>query len=121
WLASLRARISAAGFENFEQHIVWEEMMTPRESAAEGLFGGGSFGIAPTLLQSAHFRPQVVVPGVRGLYRTGASVHPGGGVPIVMKSAHAATAQICTDFAHSIPKGRNREHEQSFARSVSLL
>lgn len=53
----------------------------------EGLFEGGDFGLAPNLFQSGVFRPQVKVADVDNLYAVGASIHPGGGVPIVMQSA----------------------------------
>ncbi|MGG4147410.1 phytoene desaturase family protein [Paenibacillus algorifonticola] len=75
------------GFPGLREAIRWQQVRTPADAEADGLYKGGSFGIAPTLLQSAVFRPQIVPYGIEGLYAAGASVHPGGGVPIVMQGA----------------------------------
>lgn len=75
------------GFPGLRKSVSWMEIRTPEDAAAEGLFRGGSFGIAPTLAQSAVFRPQIVPNDLKGLYAVGASVHPGGGIPIVMQGA----------------------------------
>ncbi|PRO66751.1 phytoene desaturase family protein [Alkalicoccus urumqiensis] len=72
---------------DLKRKIIWEEQKTPFEAEQEGLFEGGSFGIAPTLLQSGVFRPQLKAAGWENVYAVGASVHPGGGVPIVMNGA----------------------------------
>lgn len=49
---------------------------------------GGNFGISPSLFQSGPFRPQVKpFKEIDNLYSVGASIHPGGGVPIVMQGA----------------------------------
>lgn len=75
------------GFPGLKAAIVWKDVRTPRDAEADGLYHGGSFGIAPTFGQSALFRPQIVPYKVQGLYAVGASVHPGGGIPIVMQGA----------------------------------
>ncbi|WP_281891037.1 NAD(P)/FAD-dependent oxidoreductase [Paenibacillus sp. YYML68] len=80
-------RLESRGFPDLRSSIVWQRVRTPEDAAVDGLYGGGSFGIAPTLGQSGVFRPQVAPYGVKGLYAVGASVHPGGGVPIVMQGA----------------------------------
>ncbi|PAE16944.1 hypothetical protein CHH91_06775 [Virgibacillus sp. 7505] len=67
--------------------IEWLKVRTPADASQAGLYQGGSFGIAPNLLQSGGFRPQNKPFGIEGLYAVGASVHPGGGVPIVMQGA----------------------------------
>lgn len=67
--------------------IIWKKIRTPQDGANEGWFMGGSFGIAPTWSQSGAFRPQFSPYKINGLYSVGASIHPGGGVPIVMQGA----------------------------------
>ncbi|MGB6408615.1 MAG: phytoene desaturase, partial [Planococcus donghaensis] len=79
--------------------VEWMEVRTPSEAEAFGLFKGGSFGIGPTLFQSGVFRPQVKPFKTDGLYAVGASVHPGGGIPIVMQGAKLLAEQIQGDFA----------------------
>lgn len=69
------------------ESIEWMKVRTPADASQAGLYQGGSFGIAPNLLQSGGFRPQNKPFGIEGLYAVGASVHPGGGVPIVMQGA----------------------------------
>ncbi|KGP92115.1 capsular biosynthesis protein CpsH [Pontibacillus chungwhensis BH030062] len=79
--------LEARGYQDLRKHIEWIKVKTPQESMREGLFGGGSFGIAPTLFQSGVFRPQLKPYEVDNVYAVGASIHPGGGVPIVMQGA----------------------------------
>jgi len=79
------------GFPGLREAIKWQKIRTPVDAERDGLYGGGSFGIAPVLFQSGVYRPQPKpFPAIRGLYAAGASVHPGGGVPIVMQSARMA-------------------------------
>ncbi len=86
--AHILRRMEEGGWEGLRESLEWTEIRTPADGLREGLYEGGSFGIAPTLGQSAIFRPQVKpFRGIEGLYAVGASVHPGGGVPIVMQGA----------------------------------
>jgi len=67
------------------ERIIEMKMRTPMDAERFGLFEGGSFGIAPKLSQSAAFKPQArPYAAIERLYAVGASVHPCGGVPIVM-------------------------------------
>ncbi|AFC30032.1 CrtNc [Paenibacillus mucilaginosus 3016] len=94
------------GFPGLRAAVEWMKVRTPEDALAEGLFGGGSFGIAPSLQQSGVFRPQLAPFGIEGLYAVGASVHPGGGVPVVMQGAKLLADHIlkkdCTANMHSI-------------------
>ncbi len=74
--------------------IVRQSMRTPLDAEREGLFAGGSFGIAPTIGQSGAFRPQLRPFAIDRLYAVGASVHPGGGIPIVMQGARLLADHI---------------------------
>lgn len=77
-------------FEGLKAAIQWQEVLTPADCEREGLYQGGSFGIAPHLWQSGPFRPQAKIKSFTNAYAVGASVHPGGGIPIVMQSAQLA-------------------------------
>ncbi|WP_456273376.1 phytoene desaturase family protein [Bacillus sp. AK031] len=79
--------IETRGFPGLRDAVEWMEIRTPEDDLQDGLYQGGSFGIAPTLGQSGVFRPQVKPFPFEGLYSVGASVHPGGGIPIVMQGA----------------------------------
>ncbi|MDM5297459.1 phytoene desaturase family protein [Bacillus pumilus] len=91
-------RLEKRGFPQLRESIVWKKVRTPNDSMRDGLFEGGSFGLAPNLFQSGVFRPQVKVPETENLYAVGASVHPGGGVPIVMQSAKLMASVLLKDL-----------------------
>lgn len=74
--------------------IIWKKVRTPHDSQRDGLFQGGCFGIAPTLFQSGVFRPQLKPFSYDNVYAVGASIHPGGGVPIVMQGAKLLAEHI---------------------------
>lgn len=79
--------LEETAYEDLTKYIEWKKIRTPRDAERDGLYLGGSFGVSPLLSQSGAFRPQIVYPTIKGLYAVGASVHPGGGVPIVMQGA----------------------------------
>ncbi|MBB3112891.1 phytoene desaturase [Paenibacillus phyllosphaerae] len=81
------AEAEKRGFPGLRAAVRWMKVRTPDDARQDGLYEGGSFGIAPSLTQSAIFRPQIVPYPIDNLYAAGASVHPGGGVPIVMQGA----------------------------------
>ena len=96
---SVLADAEDRGFPGLRGSIVWRKLRTPHDARTEGLFGGGSFGIAPVLTQSGVFRPQPKPYSIEGLYAAGASVHPGGGVPIVMQGARLAVHELMKEMS----------------------
>lgn len=99
WIDRIIDRMESLAFPDFRNAVEWMEVRTPSDAEAFGLFKGGSFGIGPTLFQSGVFRPQVKPFKTEGLYAVGASVHPGGGIPIVMQGAKLLAQEIQSDFA----------------------
>lgn len=87
-------RAEERSFPGLSSRIRWQEIRTPKEAAAEGLYQGGSFGIAPIWSQLGGFRPQPKPLPIKGLFAAGASIHPGGGVPIVMQGARLTAEMI---------------------------
>lgn len=85
------------GFPGLRDAILWKKVKTPEDAEREGLFDGGSFGMAPLLKQSGVFRPQVKPSALENVYAVGASIHPGGGVPIVMQGAKLMAAELLKD------------------------
>jgi phytoene desaturase len=61
------------------------------------LYENGLFGIAFKTNQIGPFRPQNKMQ-YKNIYFVGASVHPGGGVPIVMQSSYNCYEQIMEDL-----------------------
>ncbi len=94
WLDQIIERAENLSFPGLKAATEWMEVRTPTEAEAFGLFKGGSFGIGPTLFQSGVFRPQVKPFKTQGLFAVGASVHPGGGIPIVMQGAKLMAEQV---------------------------
>lgn len=88
------ADAESRAFPGLRASIRWQSVRTPADGEAEGWYRGGSFGIAPTLLQSGVFRPQMIPYKINGLYSVGASIHPGGGIPIVMQGAKLVADHI---------------------------
>ncbi|WP_082234358.1 phytoene desaturase family protein [Halobacillus massiliensis] len=82
------------GFTDLRNHVEWMKVRTPVEAERDGLFQGGSFGIAPTLFQSGVFRPQLQPYPLDNVFAVGASIHPGGGIPIVMQGAKLLTDHL---------------------------
>jgi len=84
--------------------IVTRRHVTPADFAARfHARHGSAFSVAPTLMQSAYFRPHNRDPDIPGLYLVGAGTHPGAGVPGVVNSAKATCATIAADF-HVAPR-----------------
>jgi phytoene desaturase len=84
---------------DLRKHIVTRRWRTPIGFRDElGAYHGSAFSCAPTLTQSAWFRPHNRDPEIAGLYLVGAGTHPGAGIPGVVNSAKATAAVILQDF-----------------------
>jgi phytoene desaturase len=95
------ARLTRAGFPDLSGRILAETMLTPESFGLRyNLRHGSAFGLAATLLQSGPFRPSIRSRRYAGLYHVGASVHPGGGVPIVTTAGRMVAAAIVQDRAN---------------------
>lgn len=80
---------------NLSQHIVTQRWFTPLDfQGTLNAFHGSAFSIAPTLTQSAYFRPHNQDPKIPGLFIVGAGTHPGAGLPGVINSAKATVGLI---------------------------
>ncbi|MED4533165.1 phytoene desaturase family protein [Metabacillus fastidiosus] len=97
WTEKIIDRLEELSFPELRDSIEWMEICNPEEAEKFGLYKGGSFGIAPILFQSGVFRPQVKPFPLENLYAVGASVHPGGGIPLVMQGAKLLSDHILSD------------------------
>lgn len=61
-------------------------------------YQGAAFSCAPTLRQSAWFRPHNRDDQIPGLYLAGAGTHPGAGLPGVVNSAKATARLVLEDL-----------------------
>lgn len=88
---------------NLGQHIVTQRWFTPLDfQGTLNAFQGSAFSIAPTLKQSAYFRPHNQDPKIPGLYIVGAGTHPGAGLPGVVNSAKATVSLILQQLAKGV-------------------
>jgi phytoene desaturase len=91
---------------DLRKHVVVRRQFTPADFQSQlGSHIGSAFSVAPTLTQSAYFRPHNRDKRIPGLYLVGAGTHPGAGVPGVINGAKATYASIAEDFglAHDRP------------------
>lgn len=80
------------GFADIRDHLEVERTYTPKTwEETFNLIHGATFGLKPILFQSNFFRPQANAIKLNHLYFAGSSVHPGAGIPIVLKSASIVT------------------------------
>jgi phytoene desaturase len=84
---------------DLRRHVVTRRWLTPRGFQQDlNAWNGSAFSVAPTLTQSAWFRPHNRDPKIPGLYIVGAGTHPGAGLPGVINSAKATLALIAEDY-----------------------
>lgn len=85
---AIAAHLSRTMLPDLEDHVISSRIMTPLDFRDRLLsHHGAAFGLAPSLSQSAWFRPHNRSEDVEGLYLVGAGTHPGAGVPGVLSSA----------------------------------
>jgi phytoene desaturase len=95
WLAmseryrqAIAKHLDATVLPKFEQFIVTSRIMTPLDFRDRlSSEHGAAFSLAPSLLQSAWFRPHNRSEQLENLFLVGAGTHPGAGVPGVLSSA----------------------------------
>ena len=59
---------------------------------------GSLYGTSSNSKFAAFFRPANFTNAIKGLYFCGGSVHPGGGIPLCLKSAKIVSDIIANDF-----------------------
>ena len=81
--------------------VVTSRVTTPLDFAGRlSSEQGAAFGLAPTLGQSAWFRPHNRSEDIPGLYLVGAGTHPGAGLPGVLSSARVLDHFLPPAAAH---------------------
>jgi phytoene desaturase len=87
---------------DLRKHVVVKHFITPKDFERElAAYQGSAFSVAPTLIQSAWFRPHNRDSHIPGLYIVGAGTHPGAGLPGVVASAKATASLVAKDYALS--------------------
>ena len=85
--------------EDLEPYIETEDTLTPAGIELKtDSFMGSLYGTSSNSKWAAFLRHPNFNSGIRGLYFTGGSVHPGGGIPLCMKSAKIVSDLITQDY-----------------------
>lgn len=88
-------RLATSGFPDLQKHIKFEVSYTAEDWAhLYNLTKGATLGLNHNLRQMAYLRPPNRHKRLTNLYFTGASTHPGSGVPTVLISARLTTDRI---------------------------
>jgi phytoene dehydrogenase-like protein len=83
---------------DLEPLIETEETLTPADIEAKtDSYMGSLYGTSSNSKWAAFLRHPNFCTDIRGLYLTGGSVHPGGGIPLCMKSAKIVSELILDD------------------------
>jgi phytoene desaturase len=92
-------RLAALGIGDLEAHIKFETTFTPLSWRKRyNLMKGSTHGLCHNLMQLGYFRPHNRHPRYANLYFTGASTHPGTGMPTAMISGRLSAQRILDDF-----------------------
>lgn len=87
------------GADDLREHIKFEEINTPLTWKEQfNLEKGAAFGLSHNFMQVGYLRPQNRHAQFKNLYFTGASTHPGTGLPIVLLSARLTTQRILEEM-----------------------
>jgi phytoene desaturase len=85
---AVEQRLAQTVLPGLGAEIVTSRVTTPLDFESRYLsLKGAAFSLAPTLLQSAWFRPHNRSEDIAGLYLVGAGTQPGAGLPGVLSSA----------------------------------
>lgn len=92
-------RLGMLGINDLESHIKFEVNFTPLSWRKRyNLMKGSTHGLCHNLTQLGYFRPGNRHPRYHNLYFTGASTHPGTGMPTAMVSGRLSARRILDDF-----------------------
>ena len=92
-------RLASIGITDLEAHIKFETSFTPLSWRKRyNLMKGSTHGLCHNLTQLGYFRPKNKHPKYDNLYFTGASTHPGTGMPTAMISGRLSARRILDDF-----------------------
>jgi phytoene desaturase len=89
------AKLEGAGLTSLRERIVYENMITPLDFQERyNAWAGSIYGLSSNSRRTAFRRPPNRAPGLPNLYFVGGSVHPGGGIPLVLLSARLVARMV---------------------------
>jgi phytoene desaturase (3,4-didehydrolycopene-forming) len=100
------AKLKEIGVEDLEENIEYETVYSQKEwQQMYNLDKGSAFGLSHNFWQVGYLRPQNRHKRYKNLYFSGASTHPGTGLPIVLLSARLVTERIMEEINEILPQG----------------
>jgi phytoene desaturase len=88
-------RFEALTGESIRNNIVFKKSYAHSDFTADyNSFKGNAYGLANTLMQTAHLKPSMVNPKIRNLFYTGQLTVPGPGVPPSLISGQIVAAEL---------------------------
>ena len=92
-------RLASVGITDLEEHIKFETNFTPLSWRKRyNLMKGSTHGLCHNLTQLGYFRPSNRHPSYPNLYFTGASTHPGTGLPTAMISGRLSAQRLMDEL-----------------------
>ncbi|HXL56650.1 MAG TPA: FAD-dependent oxidoreductase, partial [Chitinophagaceae bacterium] len=99
--ANIIARLNRRLQTDIESLIEAEETLEPVSIETKtGSFMGALYGASSNSRRAAFLRHPNFSKHIQGLYFTGGTVHPGGGIPLCLKSAKIMSEIIAVDIKH---------------------
>jgi phytoene dehydrogenase-like protein len=93
-------RLAGLGISDLQDHIKFEVNYTPLSWRKRyNLVKGSTHGLSHTLMQLGYLRPANRHARYQNLYFTGASTHPGTGVPTALVSGRLAATRLLEETA----------------------
>ncbi|MDQ3705467.1 MAG: phytoene desaturase family protein [Chloroflexota bacterium] len=88
-------RLESCGLRGLRERIVYQETITPLDFQEKyHAWQGSLYGLSSNSRSTAFQRPPNRAPGVPNLFFVGGSVHPGGGIPLVLLSARLVSRLV---------------------------
>jgi phytoene desaturase len=97
--STILKQLPKLGFQDVENRIILERMVTPDDWATFGpIYRGATFNLAHNLGQMLHRRPGNRFENLQGLYLVGGGTHPGSGLPVIFESARITARLLLADL-----------------------
>lgn len=105
WFVLVNAPASPADWDATQQAVIERLGVTPSvvERVTPADLGGPIYGAAPHGRLGAMRRPGNRIRGVDGLWLTGGTVHPGGGLPLVTLGGRSVARQLSGSRPSQVP------------------
>jgi phytoene desaturase len=97
--ATVLRQLPRIGFEDVENRIITERMVTPDDWEKLGpIYRGATFNLAHNLGQMLHLRPGNRFENLEGVYLVGGGTHPGSGLPVIFESSRITARLLLADL-----------------------